>query len=110
MTNRKVESGRVPRTKGLDRRIRLTDDERREIRENLEGLSARVLAARYGVSRRLVQFIQCPEKQQLNFELRQQRGGYRQYYSAERHRIAMRDHRDYKKKLLVEGKLEVPEE
>jgi len=50
------------------RSAKLTPKESEEIRENAEGLSQRKLAAKYGVSRRLITFILDPEKHARNLE------------------------------------------
>lgn len=46
----------------LDRRRKLTEEQKKEIFENKLGLSQRKLAAMYEVSRRTIQFILDPEK------------------------------------------------
>lgn len=94
--------------KELDRRIKLTDEQREEIKRNPLGLSQRRLAAMYEVSRRTIQFILAPEKLEENKKRREERGGTKQYYDKEKHRIAMKEHRDYKSKLYKEGKLNKP--
>jgi transposase len=83
----------------LKRSAKLTDKQRAEIRENVDGLSQRALAKRYGVSRRLITFILNPEKLAENKKRRAERGGSTIYYDRETHTKAMRDHRRYKKRL-----------
>jgi hypothetical protein len=83
----------------LKRSAKLTDKQRAEIRENVDGLSQRALAERYGVSRRTIQFILDPEKLEENKKRRAERGGSKIYYDRETHTAAMRDHRRYKKRL-----------
>lgn len=91
--------------KDLDRRRKLTDDEREEIALNPRGLSQRALAREYGVSRRLITFILDPKKHEENKQRRQERGGSKAYYDVDKHRESMQGHRKYKRKLLDEGKL-----
>jgi len=103
MPNKRVEAARVPRVKGVDKRIQLTPEQRSEIRDNPEGLSTHKLAAKYGVSRRLIQFIQHPERHAKNLLDRQQRGGSMKYYDHEKQAEYMQTHRAHKKRLLEEG-------
>ena len=94
----------------LDRRVKLTDADRVQIRILYESgeYSQRKLAAMFNVSRRLITFIIDPEKQKRNLEARAKAGGWKQYYDKEEHRKSTKDHRDYKKKLHEEGKLTAP--
>lgn len=97
---KRVDDTRVPRAPGLDRRMKLTDAQRAEIRENADGLSQRGLATKYGVSRRRIVFILFPERLEQNRQLRKARGSS---YDPEKHRENVRRHRAYKKKLLEKG-------
>lgn len=99
----KVDDKRIPRVPGIDRRMKLSEREKAEIRANVEGLSQRGLAAKYNVSRRTIQFVQSPEKLAANVERRKERGGHRAYYDKEAHREATRRHRDHKKHLDEKG-------
>jgi len=92
----------------LDRRVKLTKEEKEDIHANVLGLSQRVLARTYGVSRRTIQFILSPEKLEENLKRRKERGGSKQYYDKEKWRVTMKEHRDYKKKLFQEGKIVEP--
>lgn len=94
---------KIPRK--LRRNVKLTIEQREEIRDNIEGLSNHALAAKYGVSRRLVQFIRFPERQAKNLLDRQQRGGSKIYYNQDKHRNAIAQTRAYKKALDKEGLL-----
>ena len=49
-----------------DKRFKLTQDEREEIKELYGSMPQRTLAKKYGVSRRLITFISCPEKYKQN--------------------------------------------
>ena len=100
MPNKKLESFRVPRVKGIDKRIKLTNEQRAEIRDNSLGLSQRGLAEKYGVSRRTIQFIIAPDKHAQNLQRRAERGGAMQYYDKEKHAEYMRTHRAHKAVLL----------
>lgn len=92
---------------GDDKRIKLTDSDRLEIKKAYGKVSQRKLAKFYGVSRRLIIFIGCPEKQKENLQRREERGGTMNYYSKEKHRIAMKKHRQHKQELYLQNKLEV---
>lgn len=87
-----------------DRRIKLTEEQRQEIRED-SFLSMRALANKYGVSKRLVQFIKYPERLEACKEARQNRGGSRIYYNKAYNTRAIREHRQYKQKLFLTGKI-----
>lgn len=89
--------------KRLDRRVKLTDNDRVEI-QKLKGRMTQSAAAKmYNVSRRIIQFIWFPEQLEENKRARKLRGGSKQYYNKEKHRKAMKEHREYKKKLFMEG-------
>lgn len=93
----------IPRP--FDRRIRLTDEQRAEIRETPRSVSHNALAAKFGVSKRTIQFIRDPEKLRENKLRREERGGTMQYYDKDKHRETMQEHRTYKKKLFDDGLL-----
>ena len=87
-----------------DRRRRLTDDDREDIqRDAAAGDSLHMIAARYGVSRRLVQFILYPERLEQNKLRRAARGGSRAYYDKNKNTATMRAHRAYKTELYNKG-------
>jgi len=80
---------------GLDRRRKLTQEDRESIRLSTD--STRSIARLYQVSRRTVQFIKDPGAKARNIEALKARGGWRNYYTPEKHRDAMartRAHRD----------------
>lgn len=88
-----------------DRRIKLTDEQKEEIRRNYGKISQRKLAAAFGVPRRLIQFIGDPDKKKRDLELRAARGGSNIYYDRKKHNLAMKKHRQHKQKLFLKGKL-----
>jgi len=95
----------------LDKRVKLTDEDRENIREEYKSgiISQRSLAKKYGVSRRLIQFILDPEKQEIakkQFAERQKDG---RYYSKEKQREYVKNHRDHKKELWKSGLLKEDE-
>lgn len=95
----------IPRE--LDKRVKLSLEQRKEIKKLYGKVSQRKLAEMYGVSRRLIQFIGCPEKKERDLELRKLRGGSAIYYNKDKWREQMKSHRRYKKKLFDKNKLEV---
>lgn len=85
----------------LERRIKLLPCQKEMVIywTNL-GLSQRKIAAMFGVSRRLITFIQSPEKLKRNLEAREERGGTMFYYKKDKHNEYMKTHRKYKHKIL----------
>jgi transposase-like protein len=102
----KIDGLHIP--KKYDRRVKLSDKDKKQIAEAYAtgGTSYNKLASEYGVSKRTIYWVVNPEKQRENYELRKANGGSKQYYSKEKNTQSMRNHREYKKELLEEGKLE----
>ena len=99
---------RIPTAPRLDRRVKLTAEQREAIRENKLRLSNKALARKYGVSKRLIQFIRNPDALLENIKRRRERReefGVT-YYDKDQHRISMQRHRVHKKELFRQGKLE----
>lgn len=91
-----------------DRRRRLTDDQKSEIRKKYEsGLySQRALAREYNVSRRTIQFtVDAEKKERARQQFKERRKDGRYKYSKEEWARVQREHRQYKQKLYVNGKL-----
>jgi hypothetical protein len=90
----------------FDRRTKLLPCQReRMIYLHNQGLSQRKLASIFSVSRRLVQFVTCPEKKVKDLENRRDRGGSMAYYKGgEEWAKTMREHRRYKYELLTNKK------
>jgi hypothetical protein len=91
-----------------DKRVKLTDDDREGIREDYSTgmFSQRDLAAKYGVSKRLIQFVLNPEKAEIAKQQFQERQKDGRYYDREKHNEYMKSHRDHKKELWEQGLLE----
>jgi len=85
----------IPKNK--DRRRKLTDEDREEIKHLYGKVSQRKLASMFKVSRRLIIFIGCPEKLARNKETRPISSVY---YNRERHKKYMKKHRDYQKSMF----------
>lgn len=100
----------VIKDKRHDKRVKLTDGDKSIIKSEYEtgSISINALARKYGVSKRLIQFILFPERQEKAkkaFADRQKDG---RYYSTEKHREYMRKHREHKKGLYEQGHLIEP--
>lgn len=95
-----------------DKRVKLTDEDRENIRkEYTTGLiSQRQLAEKYGVSKRLIQFVLSPEKAKEAKQqfLERQKDG--RYYNKEKHKEYMKNYRNHKKELYQNGLLNDSEE
>lgn len=85
-----------------DRRRKLLDEKKDEIC-SLKGQIGRNECARlFNVSRRTVDFLWHPEKLQKNKQLRQERGGWKHYYSKDQHKESMKNWRHYKQEIYLE--------
>lgn len=100
----KSEKIKIEGTK-FDKRVKLTQEDKKDIFENALGLSQRELARMYGVSRRTIQFILDPQKLIENKKRREERGGWKQYYNREDQTISIREHRKYKQELMLKGEI-----
>lgn len=84
----------------FDRRIKLTLNDKEEIKRLSSDHSQRYLAKMFNVSRRTIQFIIDPNKHIENLKRRAERGGSKQYYDRETQRNAIKDTRRYKNDLF----------
>lgn len=97
----KIESFRV--TPANDKRRKLSDEERQSIilLHKEAHLPIREIARRYpNVSRRTIQFILFPERDQLLKQRVKQERRWLKYYTTEKHKLNMRAHRKHKRELL----------
>ncbi|MFW6024990.1 MAG: hypothetical protein ACOCRX_01480 [Candidatus Woesearchaeota archaeon] len=94
------ETNKIHLPKNKDRRRKLTDGQKKEIRKLYGKYSQRKLAKMFGVSRRLIVFIGDPEKHKANLKARKARGGWKCYYDKKKHREQMKKHRKYKHNIL----------
>jgi DNA-binding CsgD family transcriptional regulator len=90
----------------LDRRRKLTEAQKDEIRSLKGKESSRALARMFNVSRRTIQYILDPAKLEANKKAREARGGSKQYYDKQKNTKYMREHRRYKQQLALKGELE----
>ena len=98
----KIDDIRIAGTAN-DRRVKLTDTQRCEIRERYKAgnVSTYTLANEYGVSRRTIDFVLHPDRYERcreQFKERRRDGRY-DVPTEERARI-MREHRKYKKSII----------
>lgn len=103
------KSEKIKLSKEQDRRVKLSDEQKEEIRAKYTtGLySQRGLAIEYNVSRRLISFILDEEKAKRAAEqLKARRADGRYKPSKEQWAETMREHRRYKQKLYIDGKLQ----
>ena len=100
------KSEKIPLGK-YDRRVKLTDAQRDEIKELRKlGLSYRVIAERYEVSKKLIIMVCNPdiaERNRIASMERHREGRYT--YTKEEWAATMREHGAYKHKLHKEGKI-----
>ena len=102
------KSEKIKLSKEQDRRIKLTDKQRQEIRDKYAtGLySQRGLAAEYNVSRRLITFVLDDEKRKKCAEAFKERKADGRYKpTKEEWAKTMREHRRYKQELYLKGEL-----
>lgn len=100
-TSEKIRLANTP----YDRRVKLSFEQREEIREIREklGWSYNTLAKKYGVSKRLIQFVCNPEMEERareNFKILRKDG---RYYNREKHNESIQNMRLWKEKLYKEG-------
>lgn len=95
-----------------DKRVKLSDEQRENIKKDYATgeISIRGLERKYGVSRRLIQFILFPERQEKakkDFAERQKDG---RYYDKDKHKEYTKIHRNHKKDLFANGLLKIKNE
>lgn len=95
---------RIP--KELDRRRKLTESDKEQIRKLYGKISQRKLAKMFNVSRRSIVFIGRPETKERDLLLRKMKGGSKFYYDKEKQRQYKKNHRKYKQSLSNQNKLE----
>lgn len=91
----------------LDKRVKLSPEQKEIIMyEYKNGASKRSLSLKYGVSRRLIQFITEPEKLQIQREKAKERKPNENKITVKKYRSTSSErHKKYKKFLIVSGKI-----
>lgn len=101
----KWQTERVPLPREYDRRRKLTDEQRDQIRAEAGELSQRALARKYKVDRQSIKFILYPDKYEHAKKLnRERRKDGRYKPTREKWAAIMRDYRQYKTRILKEGR------
>lgn len=104
------KSEKIKLPKELDRRIKLTNEQKEEIKYKYSTgfYSQRKLADEYNVSRRLITFVLDENKAKRNAELLKERKADGRYKPTKEDWAAtMKEHRQYKQTLYTQGKLTV---
>ena len=95
---------KIPRR--LDKRVKISLEDREEIKRQYKNSSQRKLPEAWGVSRRLIQFILDPDKKKRDLQLRKLRGGSKSYYDREKQVKAAQKTRIRRKELDKNNLLE----
>ena len=100
----KSDKIKIERTE-FDKRIRLTDAQREEIRYKYSTglLSQRKLAKEYGVDKKTIYNIVFPEKYKQQLEKYKDEHHSKKYYNKEKNTEYMRNSRNRKNKLYKKG-------
>lgn len=99
------EKIKIQNTK-YDRKIKITKEIREEIEKLYsEGKTQTYIAKLFGVDRKTIYNVLNEDKYQEQLKRRREEKAHLTYYDRERHTKYMREHRKYKQKLYVEGKI-----
>jgi hypothetical protein len=99
----KFESQKLLIPRNLNKNVKISLEEREEIKKLYGIISQRKLAKMYGVSRRLIIFIGDEEKARIN-KMRGKENRLK-YYTKEKQRVYIKKTRDHKKELNKKGLL-----
>lgn len=106
VTQMPYKSEKIPLQPEQDRRRKLTDDQKEEIRRIYESgvCGMRPLAKQFGVSRSTIQIIVRPDRaESVSRRIKEHWRDYRP--SEEEWAAIMREHRQYKQSLYLKGEL-----
>jgi len=100
----KFEYKHIKLTETQDRRVKLTADQKEEIKSLYKPnvVSYNTLAKQFNVSKRLIMFICNPAMLERSNALHKERRKDKRYYNTNKNTIAMKDHRQYKKLIIKE--------
>jgi hypothetical protein len=102
----KFETDKLKIPREHNKRIKLTDEERKEIKQLYGKISQRKLAKKFDVSRRLITFIGDTEKAERSKIQRKLNGILNDhYYKKDRQKAYMKKHRHHKQELSLKGQL-----
>jgi len=93
----------LPRNK--DKRVKLSLEEKEEIKRLYGTISQRKLASMFGVSRALIRWYGDPEKHKQNLLRRAERGGSMIYYDHDKQIESSKKTRKKRQKLYSKGEL-----
>lgn len=98
----KFQTDKILLPKEFDRRIKLKDCQKKAIVKLYKesSVSQRKLARMFEVSRRLISFILFPERLDRAKQLLKERRKDGRYYDKDSHTKAIRNHRQYKQKVM----------
>jgi len=94
---------KLPREK--DARVKLSLEDRAEIKKLYGTISQRKLAKMFGVSRSLVRWYGDPDKYKENLKRREERGGSMIYYDKDKHTKGVKETRRKRQALYLKGEL-----
>lgn len=91
----------------FDRRRKLSDDQKQHIRwlREEEEISYNNLAKMFNVSKRLIIFVCCPEKEEKSRQRFKELRKDGRYYNRESHNQSVKEMRRYKQELVKNGTL-----
>lgn len=99
------EKIKIENTK-YDRRLKLTEEQREEIiLLHEQGMSQRKLAIKFNVDRKTIYNTLNNDKYLEQLERRKKEQAHLKYYDKEQNTITKREHRRYKQKLYLKGKI-----
>lgn len=93
------------RDANYDRRVKLTEEQRKEIKELYQtgNYSMTALGKLYNVTRHTIANVVNEARYQKRLESNRERFRGGTYYNKEQHRKSVANYRNYKKKLLAQG-------
>ena len=102
----KFETNKIKLPREYDRRCKYSDAQKQEVKDMYKaGMAQRAIARKTGISRRMVSFILFPERLKLCNQQYKERRKDGRYYNKDAWRETMREHRQYKRKILTKIKL-----
>lgn len=83
-------------SKQHDKRIKFTDEKKTRCYQlYIEGVSITQIAKILEISKRSIQFYLFPERHDKNKQLREERGGWKQYYDTNKNTTYSRNYRNH---------------
>jgi hypothetical protein len=106
--NMPYKSEKIKLPKELDRRIKLTKTDKEEIKELyfIARISLRGLARLFKVDKKTIKFVIFPDFYEKEKDKQRKDKHWQKYYLKATHTKAIREHRQYKQKLYINGLLQ----